>query len=260
MINLIFLPFFLEIIVIVAISILITYLVFVIFRKKLVHEKLSENHTVASYFFNAFSLSYCVLLTFLVYANWLNYDRAQQNVYYETSYLSNFYRDTRSLPDSLKSIVTEKIIKYTKAVIEDEWIKFSKGNTSALTDTALNELYYTYISIPLALIPNPYLYQVSLDKLNSLSQYRRLRILDMKQTIPIVLWGVLIICFFVSSGYAYFFTTKGKKMHLLLITTFIVTNILIFYLIYVLDHPYEGYSSISTEPFKLLLDKFIQGK
>lgn len=260
MVFLILLPFLLEIILVIIVSFFITYLFFVAIRKKLSHEKLSENHTVASYFFNAFSLSYCVLLAFVVYANWYNNDRAHQNVFYETSYISNFYRDTRSLPDSVKNIVTEKIINYTKAVIYDEWQKFEQGEISALADSTLGELYHIYIGIPVNLIPNPYLYQVSLDKLNLISQYRRLRILDMKQTIPSVLWGVLFVCFFVSSGYAYFFTTKGKKVHLLLIATFIVSNILIFYLIYVLDHPYQGYSSVSSEPFQLILEKFLSGR
>lgn len=85
-----------------------------------------------------------------------------------------------------------------------------------------------------------------------------MRILDVKQTIPSILWGVLIICFIVSVGYAYFFTTKGRKVHLFLIATFIIANILIFYLIFVLDHPYKGYASISTEPFQILLEKFMK--
>lgn len=258
--NLIILPLFWEIILLIVISLLISYLFFVLFRKKLSHERLSENHTVASYFFNAFSLSYCVLLAFMVYANWYNNDRAHQNVYHETSYISNFYRDTRYLPDSVKNPVTEKIINYVNAVVNDEWKKFEEGKISTVADSTLGDLYKTYTGIPVSQISNPYLYQVSLEKLNLISEYRRLRILDMKQTIPAVLWGVLFICFFVSAGYAYFFTTKGKKVHLLLIVTFIVVNVLMFYLIYVLDHPFEGYSGISPEPFKNLLDKFVQVK
>jgi hypothetical protein len=259
MVNLIFLPLFTEILIITAASIILTYIIFIFFRKKISHEKLSENHTVASYIFNAFSLSYCVLLAFIVYENWFNYDRAQQNVFHETSYISNLYRDTRILPDSLKTRVTEKLINYTKAVINDEWIKFAEGNTSTVTDSAIGDLYKTYISIPVSQIPNPYLYQVSLDKLNFVSQYRRMRILDMEQTVPSVVWSVLIICFIVSVGYAYFFATKGKKVHMFLIATYVIVNILIFYLIYVLDHPYKGYACISSDPYQILLNKFLTG-
>lgn len=260
MTNLVFLPLIPEVLILILICFLIIYLGLIIFGKKFSHEKLAESHTVASYIFNAFSLSYCVLLAFVVYENWYNNDRAHQNVFHETSYLSNLYRDTRPLPDSIEKVVTEKLINYTSAVINDEWEKFAQGETSALADSALGELYNAYINIPLSQIPNPYLYQVSLDKLNFISQYRRMRILDMQQTVPPVMWGVLFVCFFVSSGYAYFFTTKGKRIHLFLIATFIISNILIFYLIYVLDHPYEGYSSISPEPYQLLLNKFMQVK
>jgi hypothetical protein len=260
MINLVFLPLFLELILLIAGSFLITFIGFIIFRKKLSHERLSENHAVASYIFNAFSLSFSVLLAFMVYANWYNYENALQNVSNETSYLSNFYRDTRTLPDSLRIIITEKIINYTKAVIDDEWEKLSNGKTSPLAESALNDLWLTYTKIPISQINNPYLYQVSLDKLNLISQYRRLRILDMQQTTPYIIWIVLSICFMVSICYTYFFTTKTRKTHLFLIFTFVIINVLIFYLIYVLDHPYRGYACIDPEPYKLILDKFLQAK
>lgn len=258
--NFVILPVLFQVILIIVISLVITFIGFIIVRKKFSHDKLSENHTVASYIFNAFSISYGVLLAFIVYANWYGNERAQQNVYYETSCISNLYRDSQILPDSIKKIVNEKIINYTKAVIDDEWIKLSENKTSPVAESALDDLWKIYTGIPLSQISNPLLYQVSLEKLNNISQYRRLRILDMKQTTPVIIWIVLFTCFLVSLGYAYFFTTKKRGTHLILITTFIIINILIFYLIYVLDHPYEGYSSISSEPFNLLLDKFSQVK
>lgn len=256
--NFVILPIIFQVLLIVLISLTITFVGFVIVRKRFSHEKLSENHTVASYIFNAFSISYGVLLAFIVYANWYNNERAQQNVYYETSYISNLYSDAQVLPDSIRKVVEGRIINYTKAVIDDEWIKLSEEKTSLIAESMLDDLWKVYTHIPISQISNPFLYQISLEKLNNISQYRRLRILDMQQTTPIIIWIVLFVCFSVSLGYAYFFTTKKRGTHLILITTFIIINILIFYLIYVLDHPYEGYSSISSEPFQLLLDKFLK--
>ncbi len=256
---LVVLPMLIELAILVAGSLLLTFIGFIIVRKKFTHERLSENHTVASYIFNAFSISYGVLLAFVVYANWYDNERAQQNVANETSYLSNFYRDTRSFPDSVKKIITDKIICYTKAVVDDEWPEMENGNTSKLAEAELDSLWYTYSKIPTAQITNPYLYQIALERLNFISQYRRLRILDMEQTTPAIIWVVLLICFSVSLGYTYFFTTKRKGTHISLIATFIIINVMIFYLIYVLDHPFKGYSGISSEPFQLLLNKFITG-
>jgi hypothetical protein len=252
-------PLLLEVSILVAASLLFTFVGFIIVRKKFSHESLSENHTVASYIFNAFSISYGVLLAFVVYANWFDNERAQQNVAYETSYISNFYRDTRTLPDSARDVITNRLINYTKLVVEDEWPKMAEGNTSRAAEAELDSLWNAYIKIPANRITNTYLYQIALERLNFISQYRRLRILDMEQTTPAIIWIVLLICFFVSLGYTYFFTTKKKRLHLSLIATFIIINVLIFYLIYVLDHPFKGYSGISSEPFKLLLDKFISG-
>jgi hypothetical protein len=260
MVNLIILPLVFEVLIIIVLSIVITLGLFVYVRKKFSHEQISENHTIASYIFNAFSISYGVLLAFVVYANWYDNNRAQQNVAYEASYISNFYRDTRTLPDSIKSVITTQIANYTKSVMEDEWRCLSEGKSSPVTDEALDNLWNTYLNIPVEKISNPQLYQVSLERLNLISQYRRLRILDMQQTTPVAIWMVLIICFMVSLGYTYFFMTKQRKTHLFLIITFITINALIFYLIYVLDHPYQGYSGISSEPYLTILNKIMMLK
>jgi len=252
-------PLIIEILMVLAISLVFTFIGFLIVRKLFSHERLSENHAVASYIFNAFSVTYGVLIAFVVYSNWYDYEKAQQHVMDETTYLSNFYRDTRTLPDSVKSIVTDKLIKYTKTVIEDEWPLMAKGETSQKAMIALDDLWDSYSRIPVSKITNTYFYEVSIEKLNLVSQHRRLRILDMDQTTPGVIWIVLIICALISVSYTYFFTTKNRAAHLSLIASFIVINVLLFYLIYVLDHPYEGYATISPEPFKLILNKFITG-
>jgi hypothetical protein len=252
-------PLIFEILMVLAISLVITFIGFLIVRKLFSHERLSENHAVASYIFNAVSVTYGVLIAFVVYSNWFDYEKAQQHVMDETTYLSNFYRDTRTLPDSVKSIVTDKLIKYTKTIIEDEWPRMAKGETSQKAMNDLDDLWDTYSRIPVTMITNVYFYHVSVEKLNLVSQQRRLRILDMDQTTPDVIWIVLVICASISVSYTYFFTTKRRIAHLSLITSFIVINVLLFYLIYVLDHPYEGYATISPEPFKLILSKFISG-
>ncbi|MBI5402713.1 MAG: DUF4239 domain-containing protein [Ignavibacteriae bacterium] len=260
MVKMITLPIALEMIGLIVLCLAVTITIFFFIRKKFTHEKVSENHTIASYIFNAFSISYGVLLAFVVYANWYDNNRAHQNVAYEVSYISNFYRDTRTLQDSLKKIITGELINYTKSVLEDEWFCLSEGKSSTKTDTLLDNLWNSYLNIPADKIPNQQLFQVSLERLNYISQYRRLRILDMQQTTPGVMWVVLAVCFSVSLAYAYFFMTKQRKAHLLLVITFIIINTLIFYLIYVLDHPYRFNSGISSEPFRTVLNKISTGK
>ena len=252
----IILQLLLEISIVIVIALFLTYAGFIIIRKKFSHEFLSEYHTVASYMFNSISITYGVLLAFVVYLNWFNYEKSEQNIENETAYLSNFYRDTRTLPDSIRNAITNKLINYTKSVIDDEWITMSKGKTSPHTEAALDSLWKSFTSIPANSITNIYFYQFAIERLNFISQCRRQRILDMEQTTPAVIWTVLIICGSISVGYTYFFSTKKRRAHLSLIATIIIVNVLIFYLIYVLDHPFEGYTGISQEPFKLVLDKF----
>jgi len=260
MIFLVFLPLVAEILIVIVFSLFITYLGFFVVRKKFSHEKLSEDHQVASYNFNAFSITYGVLLTFVVYANWSDYNKAEEHVSNETSYLSNLFRDSKAFPDSIRNIAVDKIINYTKAVIEDEWQMLARGETSPIADSNLNELWEYFTAVPVTSINNPYLYQLALERLNFISQARRLRILDMQQTTPTLIWIVLIICAVISFGYSYYFIAKKRKTHFILIAAFILINVLIFYLIYVLDHPFQGYAGITSDAFKAVLNKFVAMK
>jgi len=260
MVNSSVLPLIFEIIVLLILSTTAGIVLFLYVRKRFSRDIISENHTIASYIFNAFSISYGVLLAFVVYANWYDNNRAQQNVAHEAAYISNLYRDTRSLPDSIRKVLTNNISVYTKSIMEDEWIYLSEGKSSPVTDEALDKLWNTFNIIPIEKFSNPQVYQLALERLNFISEYRRLRILDMQQTMPLAMWLVLIVCFIVSLAYTYFFMTKHKKAHLFLIITLITVNVMIFYLIYILDHPYRSNSGISNEPYKTVLQKIEKGK
>jgi hypothetical protein len=103
-------------------------------------------------------------------------------------------------------------------------------------------------------VPNRELYAESLRCLNSLAEYRRLRIFAGNDTVPPAIWLVLLVGSLFTIGYTYFFGMKNIRAQYLITASLTATVALILFLIYVLDHPFSGASRISLEPLTEVLE------
>src|SRR2546421_92341 len=96
-------------------------------------------------------------------------------------------------------------------------------------------------------MPNRELYAESLRRLNNLAQYRRMRIFAGNDTVPPVIWLVLLVGGVFAVSYTFFFGMKNIRAQYLITTTLTVTVTSILYLVYVLDHPFTGTSRVSLQ-------------
>ena len=90
--------------------------------------------------------------------------------------------------------------------------------------------------------------------MNNLAEYRRLRIFAGNDTVPPVVWLVLLVGGLFTVSYTFFFGMKNIKAQYLITTTLTVTITSILFLIYVLDHPFTGTSRVSTEPLREVME------
>jgi len=102
--------------------------------------------------------------------------------------------------------------------------------------------------------PTKELYAESLKRLDNLTQDRRLRIFAGNNTVPSVVWLVLLVGSVISISYTYFFGMKNIRAQYLIAASLTVTITMILFLIYVLDHPFTGSSKVSAQPLKDVMD------
>ena len=77
-----------------------------------------------------------------------------------------------------------------------------------------------------------------------------MRIFAGNDTVPPVIWLVLLVGGVFAVSYTFFFEMKNIRAQYLITTTLTVTITSILFLIYVLDHPFTGTSRISLAPLK----------
>ena len=93
-----------------------------------------------------------------------------------------------------------------------------------------------------------------MTRLNNLAEYRRLRIFTGNDTVPSVVWLVLLVGALFTVCFNYLFGMKNIRAQYLITATLTVTMSQILFLIYVLDHPFTGASRISTEPLREVIE------
>jgi hypothetical protein len=219
-------------------------------RRKYSAEVLKENHEVAAIIFNAFGLFYGVLVAFVVFVTWGGYDEATKNLQMEASEALDIFHNAEAFPEPTKKIIQQGVRDYLAAVYNDEVPKMSEGDISLYTGGAHATLRVLFAQVDTNSIPNKQLYAESLRCLNNLAQFRRMRIFAGNDTVPPVIWLVLLVGGIFAVSYTFFFGMKNIRAQYLITTTLTVTITSILFLVYVLDHPFTGTSRVSLQPLR----------
>jgi Na+/proline symporter len=219
-------------------------------RKTYSADVLKENHEVAAIIFNAFGLFYGVMVAFVVFATWNGYDEATKNLQMEASEALDIFHSAESFPDPANKIIQQGLRDYVASVYNDEVQRMSQGEIGVYSGGAHASLRTLFSQMDATSIPNRELYAESLRCLNNLAQYRRMRIFAGNDTIPPVIWLVLLVGGVFAVSYTFFFGMKNIKAQYLLTATLTVMISSILFLIYVLDHPFTGTSKVSLEPLR----------
>ena len=69
-----------------------------------------------------------------------------------------------------------------------------------------------------------------------------------------ILWLVLILSAFILVVFTFFFSVKNVWQNNVMMAFLVFVNVLVLYLIYVLDNPYVGSEAIKPDAFQPLLD------
>jgi hypothetical protein len=233
-------------------SVALTGLHFV--RKKYPAEVLKENHEVAAIIFNAFGLLYAVVVAFVVFVTWSGYADAKKDLQMEASQTLDLFYSSKAFPDAVANTIQQALMRYAAQVESDELKRMSKGEIALYSGGALRNLITLFNEMDETAAPNRELYAESLHRLNMLAEYRRLRIFAGNDTVPPVIWAVLLIGGVITVAYTYFLGVKNIRVQYVMISALTVTMTLILLLIYILDHPFTGPNKISTAPLAQVID------
>ncbi|MEP7071042.1 MAG: DUF4239 domain-containing protein [Verrucomicrobiota bacterium] len=243
------LSFFLVGALAIAVSLLGLYFV----RRRYSIASLKENHEVAAIIFNAFGWLYAVIVAFAVFVTWGGYTDASKNLQLEANSALDVFYSAESFPPAVAASIRGNMIDYLRAVDEDELARMGTGNIVLRSASSLRNLIRLFNGMDEKDAPNRELYAETLQRLDSLADYRRLRIFSGSDTVPTVVWLVLLSGGVITVCSTYFFGMPRSLAQYAMTAMLTFTLSLILFLIFVLDHPFVGANRVSDAPLRQVL-------
>jgi ABC-type multidrug transport system fused ATPase/permease subunit len=197
-----------------------------------------------------------IMLAFSAVQVWEAYREADQAVAAEAESAAQLYRDLRAYGEASRP-ARQALTAYANSVVDDEWPRMKKdGVMSPKTAAALVKVFDALASVEPVTPRQTVIYDAALTRLNQVVEHRRTRLLAAHTTLPALFWVVVLIGSAIIVAYTA--TYPATPLNLLLITGLALSLGLIFVFIIDVQHPFDGWVSISPAEMQGLPPLFAQ--
>ena len=207
----------------------------------------------------AIGVFYGITVGLIAVGVWNTNSNASDLVSQEASSIGALYRDVSGYPDPLRTELRSKLRTYTVFVIEEAWPAQRRGRGQHI-DTGtriLDDFQSTLFSFEPTTPGQVALHSEVLRAYNHFVEARRLRIDAVDGGLSVAMWGVIWAGAVISIGVAYFFSIKDWKLHVMLVGLMAGFLGIVLFMITINDKPFYGYVSVSSDPYKLILERVI---
>lgn len=213
-------------------------------------------HEAVSGTVQAIGVFYGITVGLIAVAVWNTNSNASELVSKEAASIASLYRDVTGYPSPIRDELRSKLQEYTGFVIYEAWPaqREGRGQNVAMGVTILNEFQTMLFAFEPKSAGQAALHSETLRAFNDLVEYRRLRIDAVGSGLSTVMWAVIWIGAIISIGVAYFYNIPDLKLHAVLVSLMAAFLAMVLFMIVINDKPFYGYSSISPDPYKLILD------
>jgi hypothetical protein len=205
----------------------------------------------------AIGVFYGITVGLIAVAVWNTYSQAGDLVSREASSIGALYRDVGGYPSPLREQLRAEIRNYAVFVIDDAWPAQKKGQVPEGGGEIIDALQSSLFSFEPSTPGQVALHSETLRQYNNLIDTRRLRVGAVESGLSTVMWAVIWAGAVISIGVAYFFRIDDAKLHALLIALMAGFLAIVIFMIVINDKPFFGSSSVSSDPYKLILDRLI---
>lgn len=200
--------------------------------------------------------TYAVLLAFMLSGVWNMFQQAQINAEQEANDLVNIFRISEQLPEPTRGTIEDLARRYAQNAIQTEFPSMSNEQLPPQGSQMITQMWKAASSIRANTSEESNALADLMSTLRSLTEHRRIRILQSHEMLPGILWMVLIAGGIITVAAACFFGVPNFRFHLLqvIVLSFLISLVLV--AIADIDRPYQGNVKVSPEGFVFALQTF----
>jgi len=213
-------------------------------------ERRRDHNEITGWQISVLGTTYAVIIGFMLFAAWADFRAANQNAEAEASCLINLYWASSGLPEDQHAETRKLAASYANTMIEEEWPAMNHGHGTSAGTEIIQQMWAT-VSRSQALNATQ---QVSLEhvmaEISSITEHRRIRLLENETTLPRVLWIVLIVGAVATLMSSCLFGSTNLALHMLQIVTLALLLSLSLVAIADINRPYRGVVHVEPTGFE----------
>jgi hypothetical protein len=214
-----------------------------------------EHNDVAGFVYAVLGVLYAVMLGFVVVNEWGTLEAVKSNIFTETNELGSLYWNARALPPDQGRALEKTTKDYAHVVIDDEWAMMNNGRSSPQATQLVYTMRDEVNALPNTTPREQTIFEQSLEHVNNLAAARRARINESTESVPGILWVVLILGSVLTVGYSFLFGLAKFWSHLLIAAPLGVMAVFVLIVIDQLNHPFGGMVAVDPEAFHVFLNR-----
>jgi hypothetical protein len=233
---------------------LIAAFICVLLHRILHHDTFRRYHEVGHAVFLQLGVIFAVLLAFVFNNVWSNYNVASQSIDSECGSLHGIAILSDRLPAPARAAILDGLHAYVRTVIDREWPDMQQRSESQTADARLQSLWQAVETVNTDPADSQIRGQL-LSLLAAAHQSRETRLYQMKQSVPGLIWSLLIIFASALIGCMLVFAAETSLSKAVLVGVFTSSLTLALLTVRMLDFPFESALQLSSRDFSETLKK-----
>jgi len=228
-----------------------------LFRGVVSADVLAASNDVVGNYLQTLGSIYAVLLAFVVFVVWTQFNEARTYVEREANELLDLYRTVRGLPDPTRGRVRESARRYVDIVLDSEWRAMAHGAMLGPGAGALilDDMWAAVHGAEPSQEPERSIYREALKRLDDLSDARSNRLNSSRTTIPLSLQILLYTGAVSVVGSMYLFAVESFAIHAAITALLAGAISHVLYVIWDLDGCFTGHWQVPRTPFERVRDQ-----
>jgi|HubBroStandDraft_6_1064221.scaffolds.fasta_scaffold14971_3 hypothetical protein len=233
----------------------------------------TEHNDIIGWQISVLGTTYAVILAFMLWNVWNNFQTARVTTEMEANYLVDLYRIARGLAPAESKPLRALCREYAAVMVNEEWPAMAEKRLSAhgfgITQQMWDVLVQAHSGAGIAGSSGRSAsagsdsfeqskYEQAFSALSQMSERRRLRQIESRMKLPGILWGVLVVGGIVVIGSACLFGCQNFALHF--IHVFVLSLLLSLVLVSIaeIDQPFQGPVRVQADAFTFAQQTFAE--
>ena len=194
--------------------------------------------------------TYAVIIGFMLYAVWNDFELATANAEAEADCLVNLVRLSQRLPDAQREPVQVLATQYVSNMLNQEWPAMAELKVSPASSDTFRKLWGVVTKGDIASPTEQLFRDHVLTEMSQMTEHRRLRRLQVYADLPRILWDVLIFGAVVTLVSACLFGSSDFKLHFVQVAALSLLISLVLVAIADINGPFQGAVHVTSGAFE----------